>query len=68
MKVSENEMTVSQKIIEDWGTLVHFCKKNNLNPNTFQQILYGYNKSKRISDILIKHGYIKDASELSREK
>jgi len=68
MKVSENEMTVSQKIIEDWGTIVHFCRKNNLNLSTFNQILYGYSKSKPISDLLIKHGYIKHASELSREK
>ncbi|RRD53588.1 hypothetical protein [Campylobacter rectus] len=57
---------VSTKIKNDYGTLVLFCKKHNLNLQTFKQVLYGYGKSQRVVEILLKHKYIKSADELTR--
>lgn len=59
--------SVSAKIKDDYGTLIHFCKKHDINIQTFKQVLYGYGKSKRIVTLLKKHKYIKNADELSRD-
>lgn len=60
------KLIVSKKIRNDWGTLTHFCRKNNIQINTFKQVLYGYGKSKKITDLLIKSGYIKTEKDLER--
>lgn len=59
---------ISAKIIEDWGTVTHFCRKNDINYNTFDVVMNGMGTSKRITDILIAHGYIKDASQMPEKK
>ncbi|MCI6988720.1 MAG: hypothetical protein MR902_04005 [Campylobacter sp.] len=56
----DKRLVISKKIRDDYGTLVCFCKKNNLNLNTFKQVLYGYAKSKTIMDLLVKKGYISE--------
>jgi len=58
------EPSLSEKIKNDYGTLVFFCKKHNLNINTFKQIIYGLGKSRRITKILKKHKYIKKKKDL----
>ncbi|GKH61213.1 hypothetical protein [Campylobacter ureolyticus] len=54
----DKRLVISKKIRDDYGTLVCFCKKHDLNLNTFKQVLYGYAKSKPITDLLIKKGYL----------
>ena len=61
-----NNLIVSKKIRNDWGTLTHFCRKNNIKINTFKQVLYGYAKSKKLTNLLIKYGYIKSQKDLER--
>jgi len=58
---------ISLKIIDDWGTMTHFCRKNGINYNTFKTVLYGNATSTPIAEKLKKHGYIKDASELQKK-
>lgn len=57
-----------RKIRKDWGTAAHFCRKNGININTFDVVMHGNFTSKRVTDILIEHGYIKDAAELRRNR
>lgn len=68
MNDSKNEpISISAKIKNDWGTMTHFCKKNDINYNTFKVVLYGHATSNPIIEKLKKHGYIKDASELQKK-
>ena len=65
---SRNEMTLGDKIREDWGTVRFFCRKNKINYNTFGVVAQGAGVSKPITDLLISYGYINDASELKKKK
>lgn len=58
--------TVSDKIKKDYGTITFFCKKHDINVHTFRQVIYGYGTSKKITDLLKKHKYIKNANELKK--
>jgi len=57
---------ISEQIQDDWGTLKHFCKKNNINYHTFRHVLHGYGTSSKIVNLLKKHKYIKSADELKK--
>jgi len=61
-------LTISQRIKNDYGTLVFFCKKHEINLHTFKRVLYGYGTSTRIANLLIKLGYIKCKDELKSNK
>ena len=63
---AENTLTLTQKIREDWGSVPFFCRKNDINYNTFKQVIYGYGTSKKITDLLKKYKYIKNANELKK--
>ncbi len=56
------ELTV--KIKNDYGTVKRFCKENDINYKTYNVVASGFASSERITQILISHGYIKDADEL----
>lgn len=58
---------VTQKIREDYGTLVCFCNKHNLTVGTFKQIIGGHQKSQRVANILIEQGYIQSADDLMKK-
>lgn len=60
-------MTINDKIREDYGTLTHFCKKHNININTFRVVLSGAGKSTPIALLLVKLGYLKDVKELEKK-
>jgi len=60
-------MTLTQKIKEDYGTVLRFCKLNGINNNTFRVVVAGNAKSEKIVKILKKHKYIKSASELEKK-
>lgn len=62
----DKTLTLVQKIKEDWGSMSFFCKKQDINYNTFRQVIYGYGTSTRIVNILKKHKYIKSADELKK--
>ena len=62
----DKPLTLVQKIKEDWGSMSFFCKKQDINYNTFRQVIYGYGTSTRIVNILKKHKYIKSADELKK--
>ncbi|SFP61566.1 hypothetical protein [Hydrogenimonas thermophila] len=47
------------KILDDWGTVKRFCKKNGININTYRVVKAGNGKSKKIENILKEHGYLK---------
>ena len=64
---AEDTLSLTQKIKEDWGSVSFFCKKQDINYNTFRQVIYGYGTSARIVNILKKHKYIKSADELQRK-
>lgn len=57
---------LSQKIKEDYGTVKRFCDKNDINYNTYRQVVHGFGTSSRIIQILKKHKYIKNANELKK--
>ena len=61
-------MTINDRIREDWGTVTFFCRKNNININTFKVVMHGNGTSSRIAKILIDQGYIKHADELKKAK
>ena len=49
-------MRVDTKLIrEEWGTVKHFCKKKNVNYNTFKVWNSGYGTSKRLEKIFKKY-------------
>ena len=58
---------LSKKIKDDWGTVKRFCEKNDINYNTYKQVVYGSGKSSRIVSILKKHKYIKTADDLNND-
>jgi hypothetical protein len=58
---------VTQKIRKDYGTLVCFCNKNNLNVATFKQVIGGHHRSRPVEKLLIEKGYIKSADEILKE-
>ena len=64
---AKDTLSLTQKIKEDWGSVSFFCKKQDINYNTFRQVIYGYGTSTRIVNILKKHKYIKSADELQRK-
>ncbi len=57
---------ISMQIKKDWGSIPFFCRKNNINYNTFKQVIYGYGKSSKIANLLKKHKYIKNENELKK--
>jgi len=59
-------MTLTDKIKDDYGTVKRFCAKNNINYNTYKQVVYLGATSAPIAKILIKHKYIKSADELKK--
>jgi|GEM_PF-1673045 len=63
IKTNKNNLTLNEKIREDWGSIPFFCRKNNINYNTFKQTIYGYTISQKIVDILKKYNY-KDINDL----
>ncbi len=67
-QTSSKRVQISKQIREDWGTVKHFCKKNDINHNTFDVVMNGVYKSKPIAKILIAYGYIKHADELMKDK
>lgn len=64
--IVEDTLTLTQKIREDWGSVPFFCRKNNINYNTFKQVIYGYGTSTKIVNLLKKHKYIKSANDLKK--
>ena len=60
-------MTVSRKIIAEWGTIKHFCNKNDINYSTMKQVLYNNATSAPIVAKLKKHKIIKNATELKKK-
>ena len=62
----DKPLTLVQKIKEDWGSMSFFCKKQDINYNTFRQVIYGYGTSSKIVNLLKKHKYIKSADELKK--
>ncbi len=59
---------LTDKIREDYGTVVRFCKLHDINVNTYKVVALGNGTSTRISNILIKHKYIKSAKELRKRR
>lgn len=57
---------LTKKIREDYGSLVCFCNKHNLQLGTFKQVIGGHQRSQRVAKLLIKKGYIKSADELKK--
>ncbi len=57
---------LTNRIKEDYGTVKRFCDKNNINYNTYRQVVHGFGTSTRITNILKKHKYIKSADELKK--
>ena len=47
------------KIKEDYGTVKRFCKKNEINFNTYRVVKSGNGSSKKIEKILKIKGYLK---------
>ena len=58
---------LSRKIVDDWGTVKHFCKKHDINYNTFRYVVSGNGVSAPIVKVLKEHGYIKNASDLKKK-
>ena len=61
-------MTLTQRIKDKFGSLKHFSKIAEINCDSLSVIIHGTAKSQRCVDALIKHGFIKDATELKQYK
>lgn len=57
-------MNITKRIRKEWGTAIHFCKKNDLNYSSFKVVVSGKQKSKACVNALIEHGFIRKASDL----
>lgn len=64
---TEDTLTLNQKIRKDWGCIKYFCKKHKINYNTFKQVIYGYQTSTQIVNLLKKYKYIKSADDIKRK-
>jgi hypothetical protein len=53
-----NRAELTAKIRHEYGTVKRFCFTNGINYNTWNVVMQGRGKSKRITDILISQGYI----------
>ncbi len=58
---------MTKAIKEDYGTVKRFCKIHGINYRTYNVVCSGYSSSKKVTDALIKGGYIKSADELKRK-
>lgn len=65
--MSVENISLTDKIKADYGTLKFFCLKNGINYNTFKRVFYGQSSSKPIVNILKKHKYIKSADDIKRK-
>ena len=55
---------IAERIKDDWGTVTHFCRKNDINHNTLKSFINGYQRSLVLGDILKDMGYLLCDSEI----
>ncbi len=63
-----NRNIIVERIKDDWGTMAHFCRKNNIKFNTLKGFIYGFQRSPSIQAILTEMGYLQDLSEIPSGK
>ena len=59
---------IAERIKDDWGTVTHFCKKNDINYNTLKSFISGFQRSTVLGDILKEMGYIKNDSDIPTKR
>lgn len=59
-----NQNIVIERIKDDWGTMTHFCRKNDINYNTLKGFVYGFQRSLVLGELLKEMGYLLDDSEI----
>ena len=59
---------IAKRIVDDWGTITHFCRKNDINYNTLKSFIRGFQRSRVLGDKLKAMGYLKDESEIPSNK
>ena len=57
-------MTLKEKIKDQYGTMRHFCRKNNVSYNSVKQVLVGNQKSQPVVDALLAKGFITEITDL----
>jgi hypothetical protein len=63
-KTARKANLIAERIRDDYGTVTHFCRKHNINHNTFKSFINGYQRSLVLGDILKEMGYLLDDSEI----
>ena len=61
-------MTLTQRIKEDWGTVKHFCRKNDINYNSLRAAMNGVPYYTAITQKLIDMGYINSPEEITQKQ
>ncbi|MBL4774459.1 MAG: hypothetical protein JKY87_00160 [Mariprofundus sp.] len=59
-------MSVSQRIRDDYGTVIRFAKLHGLNPQSLYTSLAGRPEYTSVVNVLIEKGYIQSADELRK--
>ena len=60
-----NRAELTAKIRHEYGTVKRFCVTHDINYNTWNVVMQGRGKSKRIVDVLIYKGYIVSEKQLT---
>lgn len=57
---------ITEKIKEDYVTVVNFCRKNGINKHTFYVVMGGHSRSRAITEVLLSHGYITSEEDMPK--
>jgi len=49
----------TDRIKEDFGSVKRFLRLHGINENTYKVVISGHGTSRRIVDLLKKHGYLR---------
>jgi len=56
---------LTRRIKEDYGTVKRFCSLSGIKFSTYNVVLSGHGKSPKVTDALIKAGYIQSQQQLN---
>ena len=66
--MSKKKSIISTRIKDDYGTVKFFCKKHDLNYNTVSAVIYGVQRSKKITKLFKELNYLRDESDIPQGK
>ena len=59
---------IAERIKDDWGTVTHFCRKNDINYNTLKSFISGFQRSLVLGETLREMGYILEDTDIPQKR